>query len=56
MRRLEDARRARPQQKWIVADPRRTETAALADLHLALKPGSDVALYHGLLHLLLAQG
>lgn len=56
MRRLEDARRARPQQKWIVADPRRTETAAMADLHLALKPGSDVALYHGLLHLLLAQG
>lgn len=55
-RRLEDARRARPNQKWIVADPRRTETAAQADLHLPLLPGSDVALYHGMLHLLLWEG
>ncbi len=56
MRRLEDARRANPAQKWIVADPRRTETANAADLHLPLLPGSDVALYHGLLHLLLWEG
>ncbi|MEK8030504.1 molybdopterin-dependent oxidoreductase [Ideonella sp. DXS29W] len=56
MRRLEDARRANPTQKWIVADPRRTETAESADLHLPLMPGSDVALYHGLLHLLLWEG
>jgi assimilatory nitrate reductase catalytic subunit len=55
-RRLEDARRARPQQRWIVVDPRRTETAEAADLHLALRPGSDVALYHGLLHLMLREG
>ncbi|MEK8047520.1 molybdopterin-dependent oxidoreductase [Ideonella margarita] len=55
-RRLEDARRANPAQRWIVADPRRTETADAADLHLALRPGSDVALYHGLLHLLLQEG
>ena len=55
-RRLEDARRANPAQKWIVVDPRRTETAEQADLHLALRPGSDVALYHGLLHLLLRDG
>lgn len=54
--RLEDARRARPAMKVIVADPRRTETAALADLHLQLLPGSDVALFHGLLHLLLWEG
>jgi assimilatory nitrate reductase catalytic subunit len=54
--RLEDARRARPQMKVIVVDPRRTETAALADLHLQLLPGSDVALFHGLLHLLLWEG
>jgi assimilatory nitrate reductase catalytic subunit len=52
-RRLEDARRANPAQKWVVIDPRRTETAAMADLHLALAPGTDVALFHGLLHLLL---
>jgi assimilatory nitrate reductase catalytic subunit len=55
-RRLEDARRANPDQKLIVADPRRTETAAMADLHLPLLPGSDVALCHGLLHLMLWEG
>ncbi|MBO9623819.1 MAG: molybdopterin-dependent oxidoreductase [Sphingomonas sp.] len=35
--------------KLVVIDPRRTETAAEADLHLALRPGSDVALMNGLL-------
>ena len=55
-RRLEDARAARPQMKLIVADPRRTETAAVADLHLPLLPGTDVALFHGLLHLMLWEG
>ncbi len=55
-RRLEDARRARPQMKIIVADPRRTETAEIADLFLQLLPGTDVALFHGLLHLMLWEG
>ncbi len=32
----------------IVVDPRRTETAEAADLHLAIRPGSDVALLNGL--------
>ena len=36
----------------IVADPRWTETADLADLHLPLRPGSDVALLNGMLHVL----
>src|SRR3546814_8023065 len=35
--------------KLIVIDPRRTETAEEADLHLAIRPGSDVALLNGLL-------
>jgi assimilatory nitrate reductase catalytic subunit len=55
-RRLEDARRRNPSMKIIVADPRRTETAEFADLHLPLLPGSDVALFNGLLHLLLWEG
>ena len=56
VRRLEDARRARPEQKLIVVDPRRTETAEMADLHLQLLPGSDIALCHGMLHLMLWEG
>jgi len=55
-RRLEAARAAKPAQKLIVIDPRRTETAELADLHLAIKPGTDVALFHGLLHHMIWEG
>tara|TARA_R110002073_G_scaffold8076_8_gene45192 strand:- start:4590 stop:7247 length:2658 start_codon:yes stop_codon:yes gene_type:complete len=35
--------------KFVVIDPRVTATCDLADLHLQLKPGSDVALFNGLL-------
>jgi assimilatory nitrate reductase catalytic subunit len=35
--------------KIVVVDPRRTATAEFAELHLAIKPGSDVALFNGLL-------
>ena len=35
--------------KIVVIDPRRTATAEFSDLHLAIKPGSDVALFNGLL-------
>jgi NADPH-dependent sulfite reductase flavoprotein alpha-component len=42
--------------KLIVVDPRRTATAAKADLFLQLAPGTDLALLNGLLHLLVAQG
>lgn len=52
-RRLEEAKARRPQMKVIVIDPRRTDTCDLADLHLAILPGTDVALFHGILHLLL---
>ncbi len=55
-RRLEDARRANPDMKVIVADPRRTDTAGIADLHLPLQPGTDVMLFHGLLHIMLWEG
>ena len=49
-RRLEAAREKNPDIKWIVVDPRRTDTAAMADLHLAIEPGTDVALFNGMLH------
>jgi len=52
-RRLEEARRARPSMKLIVVDPRRTETATDADLHLQLQPGTDVVLFHSMLHVML---
>ncbi|WP_395335859.1 bifunctional nitrate reductase/sulfite reductase flavoprotein subunit alpha [Novosphingobium sp. BL-8H] len=42
--------------KLIVVDPRRTATADKADLFLQPKPGTDLALLNGLLHLLLADG
>ncbi len=38
--------------RLIVVDPRRTTTAEKAHLHLAIKPGTDLALLNGLLHLL----
>jgi len=47
--RLEAAKLARPSMKVVVVDPRRTETCDIADLHLPLKPGSDVVLFNLLL-------
>ncbi|OBK48633.1 reductase [Mycobacterium kubicae] len=42
--------------KLIVVDPRRTATAAKADLFLQINPGSDLALLNGLLHLIVENG
>ncbi len=42
--------------KLIVVDPRRTGTADKADLFLQIRPGTDLALLNGLLHLLHANG
>ena len=47
--RLQAAREARPSMKLVVIDPRRTPTCEGADLHLPLAPGTDVALFAGLL-------
>jgi len=55
-RRIEDARAKNPQLKLIVIDPRATVTARAADLHLALKPGTDVALFNAMLHILRRDG
>ena len=52
-RRIEQARQNNPDLKVIVVDPRKTTTAKEADLHLQIAPGTDVALHHGMLHIML---
>ena len=42
-----------PHVKLIVVDPRRTQTAEVADLHLAIQPATDIDLLNGIAHLLL---
>ncbi|VDZ73870.1 periplasmic nitrate reductase [Atlantibacter hermannii] len=53
--RLAAAKAQRPEMKVVVIDPRRTATCDIADLHLALKPGTDAALFNGLLNRLASQ-
>ena len=47
--RLAAAKAARPEMKVVVIDPRRTMSADIADMHLAIRPDGDVALFTGLL-------
>jgi len=47
--RLEAAKAKNPAMRVVVIDPRRTATCEIADLHLALTPDTDVALFNGLL-------
>src|SRR5205085_2234798 len=42
--------------RWIIVDPRETATARQGDIHLQLKPGTDVALANGLLHVMMKEG
>ncbi|MGY2168719.1 molybdopterin oxidoreductase family protein [Pseudomonas gingeri] len=42
--------------KLVVVDPRRSETAAMADQHLFIRPGGDAALLFGLLNTLFQEG
>jgi anaerobic selenocysteine-containing dehydrogenase len=51
---IEEARRRGA--RLIVIDPYRTRTAALADEHLAINPGTDTALALGLMHVILSMG
>ena len=46
---------ANPNKFIIVADPRVTKTAMLADLHLPLKPRTDIALLNGMAHVLIEE-
>ncbi len=51
---IEEARRKGA--RLVVIDPYRTRTAALADKHLVIHPGTDVLLALGLMHVIFAEG
>jgi anaerobic selenocysteine-containing dehydrogenase len=44
-----------PQRTMVVIDPRRTETAKLADIHLQLRPGTDAFLLAALLSIIVRE-
>jgi nitrate reductase NapA len=52
--RIRDRKRSQPDTTIIVVDPRKTRTARHADLHLPITPGTDVALYNGMIHQFIA--
>ncbi|NIA01318.1 MAG: molybdopterin-dependent oxidoreductase, partial [Planctomycetia bacterium] len=47
--RIRKAKQDNPDLMVVVIDPRRTATCDIADLHLAVRPGSDAVLFNGLL-------
>ena len=54
--RLERNRQNNPNRSLIVVDPRVTKTAMMADVHLPVKPRSDIALLNGIGHILIREG
>jgi ferredoxin-nitrate reductase len=54
--RIKAAKKARPSMSIIVADPRQSQTAKSADLHLPVRPGGDIALLNALGRMLLDAG
>lgn len=55
-RRVEAAREKNPALKIIVSDPRKTQTCAIADVHLQLNPGTDIVLHHAIGRCLIEEG
>ncbi|HEY6141795.1 MAG TPA: molybdopterin-dependent oxidoreductase [Flavobacterium sp.] len=55
-RRLEQHKEKNPKVKIIVIDPRKTDSALAADLHLQIIPGTDIVLYHALAKRLIEKG
>ncbi|WP_281226063.1 nitrate reductase [Flavobacterium aquiphilum] len=55
-RRLEQHKEKNPKTKIIVVDPRRTDSAIAADLHLQILPGTDIVLYHAIGRRLIEKG
>ena len=55
-KRIKQRRIQNPDQVLVIAiDPRRTETADFADLHLPIRPGTDIALLNSMLHVLIRE-
>lgn len=55
-RRIEQHKRANPGVKMIVVDPRRTQSTAMADLHLQIIPGTDVFVFNAIARVLIENG
>jgi len=55
-RRVEAHKAAHPEVRIIVADPRRTDSCAVADLHLPLNPGTDMTLHYAIGRILIEEG
>lgn len=55
-RRIEKHKEQNPDAKIVVVDPRKTQSCALADLHLQIRPGTDTVLYHAIGRCLIEQG
>jgi anaerobic selenocysteine-containing dehydrogenase len=45
-----------PERLLVVVDPRRTETAKIADIHLAIRPGTDALFYRAMISIILNEG
>jgi ferredoxin-nitrate reductase len=54
--RLRKHHKQNPHVKLVVVDPRKTSTAEVADVHLAIRPGTDIDLMNGIAYLLLEWG
>ncbi|WP_039948918.1 molybdopterin-dependent oxidoreductase [Leptospira fainei] len=52
-RRIEARKKSDPSVKTIVVDPRKTESSEDADLHLQIRPGSDISLFHAIARVLI---
>src|SRR5204862_2622792 len=54
--RLRSSKRNRPHQQMLGVDPRRTATCAIADVHLPIAPGTDVAFLNAVGRLVVQNG
>jgi ferredoxin-nitrate reductase len=55
-RRIEARKQNNPEVKIIVVDPRKTQSCAIADLHLQITPGTDIYAYNAIARVLIENG